>query len=117
MTFSSSIAAFGFYGTDIGDFGATLTLNLVGGGNAVLNVGNTTGSGGSTNGSLLFYGFISQNAAHDIMGITFEASNTSDFFGFDDMIVASREQIIPLPTGAAMAMVGIGAIGLRRKRV
>src|SRR4029077_6622467 len=61
INFSSPIAAFGFYGTDIGDFGGVLSLPLTdaGGHTSSLIVPATAGSNGSqpANGSVLYFGF------------------------------------------------------------
>jgi hypothetical protein len=53
VTGSSAVAAFGFWGIDIGDFGGQLTLELRNGATVLdtLTVPNTAGSGGRTDGS------------------------------------------------------------------
>lgn len=123
MTFSSAISAFGFYGTDIGDFGNRLILRLtrLGGGTVDLDVGNTVGSGGSPNGALLFFGFI--DIVDSYTSIAFlNVPGSSDVFGFDDMIIGDRQQItdppseVPLPAGLPLLLAGLGAIGALRMR-
>lgn len=96
LTFSPPISAFGFYGTDIGDFGGSLTLTVRNSSTLVstpLSVGNTIGSGGSTSGCLLFFGFKDKTATYDRLTFTSNGS-TADFFGFDDIVAAVAAQVI-----------------------
>ena len=96
LTFSPPISAFGFYGTDVGDFGGSLTLTVRNSSTLVstpLSVGNTIGSGGSTSGCLLFFGFKDKTATYDRLTFTSNGS-TADFFGFDDIVAAVAAQVI-----------------------
>ena len=125
LTFSSAISAFGFFGTDIGDFNNGLNLDLTksGGGVETLVVGNTVGA---NNGSLLFFGFI--DTAQSYTSIAFNNDPGSvDVFGFDDMTIGDAGQItnppnpnpIPLPAGGLLlltALGGLGGAGALRKR-
>ena len=123
ITFSTAISAFGFYGTDIGDFEGTLSLLLTpsgGGADVQLDVPNSIGS----NGSLLFFGFLDRTISYS--KITFRtagSSVTSDYFGFDDFLVADRNQITATatPEPGSLALAGLGllaaaSITLRRRR-
>jgi hypothetical protein len=114
IAFDSPISAFGFYGTDIGDFGGQITLELVDGGIVNLVVPNTVGA---PDGSLLFYGFIDADDAYT--SITFGNTSGADGFGFDDMIVGDRQQIIPVPEPSAALLFAAGALlvgsALRRR--
>lgn len=129
ITFDRSISAFGFYGTDIGDFGGMLSLVLTpwaGGPDETLVVRPQTATSASS-GALLFYGFADMNSEY--RSITFLSAGTTsavDYFGFDDFVVADRGQIrVPTPpTGipepGSLALVGLAlfaaaSVGKARK--
>jgi PEP-CTERM motif len=122
IQFSSPIAAFGFYGVDIGDFGGTLTLKATNGPTETdLTVPSLSGSGGSgaANGSVLYFGFYDTGQTYT--EITFQNSVASDFFAFDDFLVGTSQQIksVPEPASAtllASGLTGIAALRRRRKR-
>lgn len=111
VDFSSSVAAFGFYGIDIGDFGGQLQLQLNDVNNTLLTVNNTIGSGGSTDGSVLFFGIVAEDGDEEFTQASFLTSTGSgDVFGFDDMTVGSRAQVVSEP--ATLATLGLGVAGL-----
>jgi hypothetical protein len=123
IALSSPIAAFGFFGTDIGDFGGQLSLTLTdaNGITSTLLVPAQQGSGGGQpeNGSVLYFGFFDTGDTY--ASITFNNSNTVDVFGFDDFSVGTTAQVVPVPTPepATMAVLGTGIAGLaamRRRR-
>jgi hypothetical protein len=129
VAFSSAVAAFGFYGIDIGDFGGQLTLTLtqVGGGTFNFTVPNTIGSGGSTDGSVLFYGLIAA-AGEEFTSVSFNTTTGGgDVFAFDNFTVGSAQQVCgqpgapacPAPEPDTLPLFGLGllslAIALRRK--
>jgi len=119
INFNSAIAAFGFVATDLSDFGATLQLNLSGGGNMNVALPNTVGSGGSTSGSAFFFGLIAEQGM-EFTSITFDIASgpLNDTFGFDEMTIGDREQVnlIPLPSAAGIGLAGLGLIAVRRRR-
>ena len=108
------IAAFGFWGVDIGDFGGTLSLTLADGSATVLNVPAAQGS----DGNVLFFGFIG-SAAELFTAVTFNSTvGTGDVFAFDSMTIGSREQVrIPEPgTLLLFGLAALGAVGARKLR-
>jgi hypothetical protein len=109
ISFSTAISAFGFYGTDIGDFEGTLKLilTLESGGTEELVVRDGVANGG---GSLLFYGFADPTARYT--AVQFQTtSGTGDYFGFDDFIVADAGQFLTppgtVPEPASLALAGL----------
>jgi hypothetical protein len=115
LTFSNPVAAFGFYGIDIGDFNGQVTVTTSGGLNQLFNVGNTLNGNG---GSVLFWGLISNTDT--FTGITFGNTATgSDFFAFDNFTVGSLEQVapqVPEPDTYAMMLAGLGLMGFVARR-
>lgn len=115
IAFSSAISAFGFYGTDIGDFDGDLVLNLVGGGTQKI----TLPTHGSNDGSLLYFGFYDLANAYTSISFTNTAPGV-DYFGFDDMTIGDLKQVTPVPEPASLALLGAGLGGLlvarRRKK-
>ena len=122
VTFNNpgGVAAFGFWGVDIGDFGGQVTLGLANGLATILNVGNTVGSNGSTDGSVLFFGLIAQNVGELFTSITFNTTTgQGDIFAFDDMTIGSLQQVRLVPEPGSLALVGLAlviATGVARLR-
>lgn len=111
VDFSSNVAAFGFYGIDIGDFGGQLQIQLNDTANTLITVNNTVGSGGSTDGSVLFFGIVAENPDEEFTQASFLTSTGGgDVFAFDDMTIGSQQQVISEP--ATLATLGIGMAGL-----
>jgi hypothetical protein len=122
------IAAFGFFSTDVGDFGAHLTLTLTDLNNVttLLTIPNTTSNNGEISGSNFYFGFF--DTGNTYKQIVFNSDSPSlgtDVFGFDDMSVGSLEQVTPgggatpLPAALPLFASGAGVIGFfgwRRKR-
>lgn len=119
IEFSEAVAAFGFFGTDVGDFSGQieLTLDLAGGGTETLTIPSTIGA---SNASLIFFGLINDVA---FTRVSFSTTSGEDVFGFDDMTIGDLEQIRPpvsVPEPGMLALFGAGLAGLamarRRKR-
>ncbi len=115
---AGGVAAFGFYGTDLGDFGNQLTLRFTRPNNTTYDivVPHSVGSNGSTNGHAIFFGIIT--SASDVFNKVEFLNNPGgvDVFGFDDMTVGSLQQIVPLPAAAWMGLAGLAGMGLIRRR-
>lgn len=121
--FGTAIAAFGFNGIDIGDFGGQLSLELTfdDATTDTVNVPNTSGSGGSTGGSVFYFGYIVGNGDPLISSVAFNTTTGSgDVFAFDDFTIGDREQVttpaIPVPAALPLLATGLGAFGLLRRR-
>lgn len=116
LVFDQAQVAFGFFATDIGDFGGQLSVSFDGG--PAIDVPHRLGSGGSTNGDGLFWGIIADTAFNTVNLLN---SDTSDFFGFDDFTIGTRAQVIQTPEPLTLAIFGLGLAGLgvmkRRKRI
>ncbi|MCA0449305.1 MAG: PEP-CTERM sorting domain-containing protein [Proteobacteria bacterium] len=118
VTFSAPVAAFGFYGIDIGDFSGTVVLRLTdtGGATSLLNV--PAAASGRADGSVLYFGFY--DTAVQYTSIAFLTTGGSgDVFAFDNFSIGSIEQVVPVPEPMSLALFGLGLAGLgviRRKR-
>lgn len=124
IQFSEPIAAFGFYGIDFGDFNGQVTLDLVrraldgtcSGPRTTVPIPHTV-DGINRGGSVIYFGVIDREQT--LCGVEF--GNTSagfDVFGFDDMTIASLEQVPsepsqPVPSPASLLLVaGAAIVGL-----
>jgi hypothetical protein len=117
IDFSDPQAAFGFYGTDIGDFGGHITLTLNDGSTTELIVPNTEFA---PDGSTLYYGFVADSPSETFTQIVFGNTDLDDFFGFDDMTIGTIEQVVPpggIPEPMTLLVLGsvLGGAGLYRR--
>ena len=84
--------------------------------NTILTVNNTVGSGGSTDGSVLFFGIVAESAAEEFTQASFlTTTGGGDVFAFDDMTVGSLAQVVPEPMTLATLGVGIAGIAAFRR--
>jgi hypothetical protein len=106
LRFSSPVSAFGFYGTDIGDYGGQILLSLtdVDGSLSTMTVPSTISSNGSTSGSVLYYAFL--DSANRYTNIEFSNTAVPDRFAFDNITVGSVNAAAPEP--GAFALMGFG---------
>lgn len=116
IALASPIAAFGFYGTDIGDLNNRLVIDLTDTNNNVtsLTVNHSVGLNNFAN-SLLFWGFIDANANYTKIGFRNQGVG-GDVFAFDDMVVGSIDQVCrgscSIPEPGSLALLGFGMISL-----
>jgi hypothetical protein len=117
IAFSSPQAAFGFYGSDIGDFSGqlTMTVNYAAGGSTTINIPHTLNSPSA---SLLFFGLIVTTNGELFSSLDFRTTTGNDIFGFDDMTIGRLEQVneIPEPSTALLVSAAGAAVALMRAR-
>jgi hypothetical protein len=116
ITFSDPVAAFGFYGIDIGDFSGQVTLTTFDGGSTLYTIPHTIDGAG---GSVLFFGVIDTTNLYTM--VTFGNTGAGvDYFGFDEMTVGTLEQVhptVPVPGAILLGGIGTGLVSwLRRRR-
>lgn len=121
ITFSSPISAFGFYGTDVSDVGATLTLALTGTNPINLTVPATVGTNGSTSGSALYYGFYDLSNTYTSITFNNTGGPGTDVFGFDDFTIGNINQVTPTVTPEPSSFIllgsGLTAVWCGRRRL
>jgi hypothetical protein len=124
ITLNSTTAnAFGFFGTDFGDFNGTLKFDLFMGNAMVRSDVLIPGDGGRQNGSLMFYGYTDDQMNFD--KVVFKISqvspnpNLQDFIGFDDVVLgklSGSASGVPEPTSLALVALSLGLLGASSRR-
>ena len=111
ISFENPIAAFGFYGIDIGDYNGQVTITTNHG--DVFNIGNTINTAG---GSVLFWGII--DIENPFTSLSFgNTAPGSDYFAFDNMTIGTIEQVVTqVPEPATLTLFGLGLVGMRALR-
>lgn len=130
VLFSHPVSAFGFYATDAGDWGAGLELAFLNGNTPAFNfnVPLTPGVLESTDAALIFFGLISLDVPFTRVQFLnvpnpMQLLSPFDAFGFDDFVIADRDQILPVdpdavpePTGLGLLAVGGLVLGIVARR-
>lgn len=104
ITFSSAVHAFGFYGTDIGDFGGQLVLALEKVDGTIVNVTVPnqlgTGSGSPQDGNTLFFGVV--DYATGYLSVRFLNDQAGvDVFAYDNFSIGG------VPTTLEISLFGV----------
>lgn len=86
ITFSTPVAALGFFATDMGDFSGqvSMTLHKSGGGTVTKNLSHTVNG---DSGSLMFVGFVDDTDTYTQVDIL--ATTTAEYIGIDDIVIAA----------------------------
>jgi hypothetical protein len=130
LTFTNAISAFGFYGTDFGDFDGSFELELVRAAGGTVKVpfakptiGTVNGNPGmqTTNGWLQFFAFWDPTDTYTEVRFNISQIGTDinqwDVLGFDDFVVG---QLLPgggdMPEPGSLALVGASLLGLAAAR-
>ncbi len=115
ITFSTAIAAFGFYGTDLSDSGGDFQIELTDS-NAVTTLYTiTTEVPARASGSVTFWGFV--DPTNTYTSLRFINTSTQESFGFDDFTIGDLEQVrVPEPAAFGLMGLGLAAISFARRR-
>ena len=114
VTFSKAIAAFGFYGIDIGDFQGTVSLEFLDAANNILGTqAVATASAAMANASVLYFGALADSNAELFSAVRFVTSGgIGDIFAFDSFTIGTQQQVSRTPEPGSLALVALGMLGL-----
>ncbi len=103
ISFSNPLAAFGYFGTDLGDNGNVLTMNFYRQG-ILISTYPIPVNVNSFNSSEYFFGFIADNPSQYFDRVDFVSSIASngDAIGIDQIKIGTSAQVVPVPEPASI---------------
>lgn len=115
LDFNKPVSAIGFYAVDVGDFQGQLdlTITMVDGTLQDVIIPSVLGAPG---GSVLYFGLISPDLAFTHIAMSDTAQGV-DFFGVDNLTVASEPQLHSAVPGPVAGLVFATGMLLRRRRM
>jgi hypothetical protein len=121
ISFSQKLAAFSYFGTDLGDNSNTLTMEFYNG-TALILSNQIPFNSGSADSSEFFFGFIADNPTQEFNKVAFVSSISSngDAIGIDQIKIATPAQIVPSPAvpepATILGTLIFGGAAVARKR-
>lgn len=117
LTFDGpGVAAFGFYGVDMGELGGALSLTIT---DVLGNTTEETLTTGTVGSSLLFWGLV-DNTGTLYRSVRFNNTLPQDAFGLDDLVIGTVDVVQPpgVPEPGTLALFGLAlcSAGMARRR-
>ena len=112
IDFAAPVAAFGFTATDLDNDNAVLIFGMSDGSSVQVPIESDSSA------TALFFGAIAlTDAWFQSVEFAIDGAGSFDAFGLDEFSIGGPQQVvIPLPTGAALAGLGLVLVGVRRRR-
>jgi hypothetical protein len=123
ISFNNSLAAFSYFGTDLGDFNNILTMEFYSAstnGTTLVKSIVIPSNVGSANSSEFFFGFIADSQSEEFNTIKFISSLNGDAIGIDQIKIATPAQRLstqaPEPATIIGTLIGAGYIRRIKRR-
>jgi hypothetical protein len=120
ISFSNTLAAFGYFGSDLGDSGNVLTMQFFNGSNPVAVSSQTVDAGtGSANSSKFFFGFIADDSAQYFDRVVFSSNSAGDAIGIDQIKIGTSAQLttaVPEPSSMLGILLFGGSVVMLKRR-